>query len=63
MGSEASGKTSAILYTIVESAKRQGLEPYAYLRYLLETLPKATNHQIPAMTPASYAKRHSVIAA
>jgi len=63
IGAETSGKTSAILYTIVESAKCHGLNPYDYLRYLLETLPKATNHQIPAMTPAAYAKRHSKTAA
>lgn len=63
IGAETSGQTSAILYTIVESAKRHGLDPYAYLRYLLEALPKSTNHQIPAMTPAAYAKRHSKTAA
>lgn len=36
IGAETSGQTSAILYTIVESAKRHGLDPYAYMRYLLE---------------------------
>ena len=63
IGAETSGQTSAILYTIVESAKRHGIDPYAYLRYLLETLPQSTNQQIPAMTPAAYAKRHSKVAA
>jgi transposase len=56
IGSEASGKTSAILYTIVESAKRHGLEPKGYLHHLLETLPKSTNKQVPALTPAAVAK-------
>ena len=56
IGAEGSGQTSAILYTIVESAKRHGLEPKSYLRHLLETLPKSTNHQIPALTPLAVAK-------
>ncbi|WP_309401039.1 IS66 family transposase [Cerasicoccus maritimus] len=63
IGSEASGKTSAIIYSIIESAKRHGIDPYAYLKYLLQALPRSTNHQIPSMTPAAYAKRHSKIAA
>ena len=56
LGSEESGKTSAILFTIVESAKRRGLEPYAYLRHLLETLPSTTNWNLHTLTPAAYAK-------
>ena len=28
-----------MLYTLVETAKAQGLEPRAYLNYLFETLP------------------------
>jgi len=36
----AGGATaSAILYSMVESAKENGLSPYAYLKYLLEQLP------------------------
>jgi hypothetical protein len=62
-GSEASGKTSAILFTIIESAKRHGLDPHAYLGHLLRTLPHVTNHQIPSMTPAAYAASLKKIAA
>ncbi len=56
IGSEASGKTSATLFTIVESAKRHGLEPYSYIRHLLETLPNTTNWNLHKLTPAAYAK-------
>lgn len=56
IGSEGSGQTSAILFTLVESAKRQGLEPYTYLCHLLRSLPAATNWQIHRFTPAAYAK-------
>ena len=32
-------KTSATIYSIVETAKENGLNPYAYLKFLLEQLP------------------------
>jgi len=34
-------KASANLYSLIETAKANGLEPYAYLRYLYTELPKA----------------------
>ncbi|WML55710.1 IS66 family transposase [Neobacillus sp. PS3-12] len=34
-----SAKASAIIYSIVETAKENGLNPYYYLRYLFEKLP------------------------
>jgi transposase len=38
-GSENGGRTAATLFTIIASAIRNGLEPYQYLRLLLEHLP------------------------
>ena len=35
-------KASANLYSLIETAKANGLEPYAYLRILFTQLPKAT---------------------
>lgn len=32
-------RTSAVIYSIVETAKENGLNPYYYLRYLFEKLP------------------------
>jgi hypothetical protein len=63
LGSEASGRTSAILFTIIESAKRQGLEPYAYIRHLLEALPSTTNWNLHKLAPAAYAKSQNKAAA
>lgn len=57
IGSEGSGKTSAIIFTLVESAKRHGLEPHAYLRELLHRLPHTSNHEIPLLTPKAMAKQ------
>jgi hypothetical protein len=34
-------KASANLYSLIETAKANGLEPYVYLRYLFAALPKA----------------------
>jgi transposase len=34
-------KASAMLYSIVSTARANGLEPYAYLRQLFAELPKA----------------------
>jgi transposase len=45
----AGAHASAKLYSIVETAKASGLEPYAYLRHIFEKLPQATK---PADTEA-----------
>jgi transposase len=55
-GSEGAGKTSAIIFTLIESAKRHGLEPYSYLLELLNALPTAKNDEISRFTPAAMAK-------
>jgi transposase len=41
-GSPRGAEASAMLYTLVETAKANGLEPRAYLHYLFETLPTVT---------------------
>jgi len=48
---------SANLYSLIETAKANGLEPYAYLRYLFTELPKAqTVDAIEALLPGSLDK-------
>ena len=43
---------SAALYSIIETAKANGLEPYWYLRYLFDRLPKAkTTDEYKALLP------------
>jgi hypothetical protein len=39
--SQKGAEASATLYSIIETAKANGLEPYAYLRFLFTELPKA----------------------
>ncbi len=52
IGDADAGDRGAILYTIVESCRRRGLNPYAYLRDVLTRLPHMTNHQIKDIIPA-----------
>jgi len=50
-------KASANLYSLIETAKANGLEPYAYLRYLFAELPKAeTVNAIEALLPGNLDK-------
>lgn len=44
-GSPKGADASATMYTLVESAKANDLEPWAYLNYLFEKLPVAKSEQ------------------
>jgi transposase len=51
-GSPNGAKTSALLYSLVETAKANALEPHAYLTYLFEHLPHAkTPEAVAALLP------------
>jgi hypothetical protein len=50
--SVAGAKASAMIYSILQTARANGLEPYAYMRYLLTELPKCqTPEQIEILLP------------
>jgi transposase len=42
-GTQAGAEASACLYSLIETAKANNLEPYKYLRYLFEKLPSASS--------------------
>jgi transposase len=44
-GSPSGAEASATFFTLIETAKANGLEPYRYLRYLFSQLPVASNEQ------------------
>ena len=46
-------RASAITFSIVESAKENGLKPYEYIKYLLEQLPNATSSDLERFMPWS----------
>jgi transposase len=56
IGHAQTGQRGAILYTIIESCRRRGLDPYAYLRDALARLPTMTNWQIKDITPEAWDK-------
>jgi transposase len=41
--SEAGAKASAMMYSVIETAKANNLEPYQYLRTVLSKLPQANS--------------------
>ena len=52
-GSPRGADASATMYTLVESAKANSLEPWAYLNYLFEKLPAAKSEQALTGTAAA----------
>ena len=53
MFSDTDAKNSANLYSLIQTAKANGLEPYAYLRRVFTELPKSTSvADIEALLPA-----------
>lgn len=56
IGEATAGDRSAIIYTVIESCRRRGIDPFAYLRDVFTRLPSTTNHQVQELTPAAWAK-------
>lgn len=56
VGAEDAGERSAIMYTVIESCRRRGIDPWTYLRDVLTRLPNLTNRQIDQVTPEAWAK-------
>lgn len=56
IGEAEAGQRSAILYTIIEACRNQGIDPWAYLRDVLTRLPTMTNRQVKDVLPAAWAK-------
>ena len=56
VGEADAGQRGAILYTLIESCRRRGLNPHAYLRDVLARLPSMTNWQIKDITPEAWAR-------
>jgi len=54
-GSGEAGDHSAILYTIVTTARRRGIDPEAYLADVIRRLPTTPATQMHTLTPAAWA--------
>ena len=44
-------KASAVIYSIIETAKANGLKPFDYLQFLFEKMPNATTGELDALLP------------
>jgi hypothetical protein len=55
-GSEEAGARSAVMYTLIENCRLHGIDPYAYLKDVLERLPTTTNQQVAQLTPLNWKK-------
>jgi len=59
IGEAEAGERSAIIYSVIESCRRRGLDPFAYLREVFTRLPSMTNWQVKDITPEAWAKSRS----
>ena len=56
IGDAGAGERSAIIYSVIESCRRRGLDPFAYLREVFTRLPTMTNWQVKDLTPEAWAQ-------
>lgn len=59
VGSETGGKTAAVLYSMVGSCRRLGLDPWAYLRDVFARLPALPAERLDELLPNHWAKEHA----
>ena len=55
VGSDAGGHTAAVMYTLLGTAKLNGLDPEAYLRHVLARIAEHPINRIDALMPWNYA--------
>jgi hypothetical protein len=48
-GSDAGGQTAAVLYTLTQTCRRHGIDPFAYLRDVLTRLPTSSSNDPAAL--------------
>jgi transposase len=53
-GHPDAGWRSAAIYSVIVSCRRRRIDPWEYLRDLMQRLPAATNHEIPQFVPARW---------
>jgi hypothetical protein len=56
-GSDAGGENAAIIYTLIETAKLNGIEPFAYLRDVLGRIADHPVNRIAELLPWEWAAR------
>ncbi len=54
-GSAEGGRRAATLYSLIVSCKRLGIDPYAYMRNVIEVVATHPNKRIGELTPRAWA--------
>ena len=54
-GSDSGGRTAAVLYTMTQTCRRHGLDPFAYLQDVLARLPNSMSYDLAAFLPHHWA--------
>lgn len=55
-GSDEGGRRADVIYTLVESCKRHGVDAFAYFRYCLEKILTIKDRQISELFPLNWKK-------
>lgn len=54
-GSAQAGRRNAAIYTLIQNCRMHGVEPFSYLKDLLERLPTMTNQdELDQLTPLNW---------
>jgi hypothetical protein len=54
IGHPDAGWRSAVIYTLIQSCRRYGINPQDYLTDVLQRLPSMTSSQVPELLPANW---------
>jgi len=60
MGSDQAGSRNAIVYTLIANCKIHGIEPYTYLKDVLDRLPYCSNQDVGELTPQNWLKNRQI---
>jgi hypothetical protein len=55
VGSDEGGRTTAVLYTMTQTCRRHGIDPFSYLQDVLTRLPQADYHELAELFPHRWA--------
>lgn len=56
IGHPEAGQRSAVIYSVLGSCRRPGINPAEYLQAVFERLPKAKTSEVKSLTPAAWLK-------
>ena len=61
MGSQLAGERAAVLMSLIESAKLNGHDPWAYLKDVFERLPTLKNRDLVQLLPHNWQPASAIV--